>query len=1153
MGTKRDDFTLDTIRRAAGRVGYRCSFPGCLNTTIGASMESSDKTSITGVAAHICAAAEGGPRYDKNMTVNERRGVENCIWLCQTHSKLIDTDTKTYTVEKLRSWKSDAELAASRALANGDYLAEYYKSNENNLDILNRIFDDMIIEGQFALLSTILNQYQTRLSEQYEEFVLRYKIIYDVYCDRLQLSKHLEKYCQLTLKSGVDALVELFLSFHLKDELCQVIEFCLSEPLKKYATMALNDELINLLIAPAGSSKIIEIPNMLSKVISKYITNYIIQNKILGAINVTGERYAVFSDEFYYRCITSAYGLACATIYGKGNFEDIIASSDFVFIQENIHKINFLDTSLQEYIWSQFLAFLSENPKMFDVYYKQCSESLQKTPSIERTTYIYKISCDAESVDCDALLEYVTRSNEDAVLCIYLSCIEKSNAIEFLDEHGFLYKKSSIYIKIKLDLLSNIQPQEACEFLKKYEKIYTDNFTFHLLSAKYTNSVQRLNEEIEWLNTNQDKMMFFDTIDYIFVLRQNRRWEDLIKFSKISLPNEHLFAIAGYLSESNKEDHLKTSRDIYQKLINIGWKRKWLHFNIGIIQKQLGDFENAKISFQNEYDLYSHESSLLALIQLRYSLNEYLTDYYFEQLKKCVDATSQNLIAAIYMKLCNYTDARKYFLRSLLLNDTDNPSINGFCQAISHLPREELTLVKENVFCVLKNNTRTCYIAIHDADIMENITSPNEFANYKHYSSQDVKITSLIFATTGDSVIFDNETYELIKITSANDAIRNFFFSTLCGRKDITAISCSNPENLKEQLSVILKKSSESLENIIAEYNQQELRIPLSILAHNIGRSRLKVSEFLAFENKEKIRNNLAITDCEEKMTFVLSYETIVYLAHLGIDSTMIKELCLTCSYQVRNQLLNDINDELSELTDDNRKASMFYEGGNLSMLEHTPNIRRGRYTFLTRLKALLDSIHISNNSTPLLTHSQNISDKAEELFSNQLLYCESTSLGIAQSAPSAILVTDDQFLYTLANIENIPNIGLTGLLAQSNLDWNCLLSASKNLKDMNFGNYLPIHLYKQIVDQIPECDSDIAIASEDIQNWIICDTESSATAYHEDIIISLFKEVIKQDLDYLNPGNFLTSVVASILEKRKPGFIKKCIDNAIQALKGLV
>lgn len=105
MANNRDDFSEKTKRDAAGRVGWICSFPGCNSATIGASMESNSKVSNVGVAAHICTAAEGGPRYDPNMTPDERKSIDNCIWLCETHAHLIDTDTKKYTVSVLKKWK----------------------------------------------------------------------------------------------------------------------------------------------------------------------------------------------------------------------------------------------------------------------------------------------------------------------------------------------------------------------------------------------------------------------------------------------------------------------------------------------------------------------------------------------------------------------------------------------------------------------------------------------------------------------------------------------------------------------------------------------------------------------------------------------------------------------------------------------------------------------------------------------------------------------------------------------------------------------------------------------------------------------------------------------------------------------------------------
>ena len=65
-----------------------------------------------GVASHITAASKGGPRYDENMTAQERKSSENGIWLCQSCSKLIDSDVKRYTIDKLKKWKELSEQMA---------------------------------------------------------------------------------------------------------------------------------------------------------------------------------------------------------------------------------------------------------------------------------------------------------------------------------------------------------------------------------------------------------------------------------------------------------------------------------------------------------------------------------------------------------------------------------------------------------------------------------------------------------------------------------------------------------------------------------------------------------------------------------------------------------------------------------------------------------------------------------------------------------------------------------------------------------------------------------------------------------------------------------------------------------------------------------
>ncbi len=92
MLSKRDEFTSSTKDLLANRVGRRCSNPNCRKLTCGANDNPSKITNI-GVAAHICAAAEGGPRFDSNMTSEERKAFDNGIWLCQNCAKLIDSDS----------------------------------------------------------------------------------------------------------------------------------------------------------------------------------------------------------------------------------------------------------------------------------------------------------------------------------------------------------------------------------------------------------------------------------------------------------------------------------------------------------------------------------------------------------------------------------------------------------------------------------------------------------------------------------------------------------------------------------------------------------------------------------------------------------------------------------------------------------------------------------------------------------------------------------------------------------------------------------------------------------------------------------------------------------------------------------------------------
>jgi hypothetical protein len=118
----RDDFKGKTKDTLARRVGMRCSNPSCQLPTSGPHSDPNRAINV-GVAAHIAAAATGGPRFDARMSQPERTSIRNGIWLCQNCAKLVDNDETRFTASLLRQWKTKAEQAALQSIETSTPLA----------------------------------------------------------------------------------------------------------------------------------------------------------------------------------------------------------------------------------------------------------------------------------------------------------------------------------------------------------------------------------------------------------------------------------------------------------------------------------------------------------------------------------------------------------------------------------------------------------------------------------------------------------------------------------------------------------------------------------------------------------------------------------------------------------------------------------------------------------------------------------------------------------------------------------------------------------------------------------------------------------------------------------------------------------------------
>lgn len=87
----------------AKRAGYHCSI--CDKLTVGPSSDNELTITTTGDAAHIVGEKPTSKRHDKSWTPEQLNNIDNGIWLCAIHHRMIDRDETEHTATKLKALK----------------------------------------------------------------------------------------------------------------------------------------------------------------------------------------------------------------------------------------------------------------------------------------------------------------------------------------------------------------------------------------------------------------------------------------------------------------------------------------------------------------------------------------------------------------------------------------------------------------------------------------------------------------------------------------------------------------------------------------------------------------------------------------------------------------------------------------------------------------------------------------------------------------------------------------------------------------------------------------------------------------------------------------------------------------------------------------
>jgi len=117
MPDGRDEFPPAVKQLLSERAGGRCSNPACRRVTWGPALSPFGRINL-GTAAHITAAAQGGPRFDPTLTPEQRRSVTNGIWCCTICARLVDADADRFPKDLLIRWKGEREKEAYQELMN---------------------------------------------------------------------------------------------------------------------------------------------------------------------------------------------------------------------------------------------------------------------------------------------------------------------------------------------------------------------------------------------------------------------------------------------------------------------------------------------------------------------------------------------------------------------------------------------------------------------------------------------------------------------------------------------------------------------------------------------------------------------------------------------------------------------------------------------------------------------------------------------------------------------------------------------------------------------------------------------------------------------------------------------------------------------------
>lgn len=546
-----------------------------------------------------------------------------------------------------------------------------------------------------------------------------------------------------------------------------------------------------------------------------------------------------------------------------------------------------------------------------------------------------------------------------------------------------------------------------------------------------------------------------------------------------------------------------------------------------------GLIEKAKEYMKLEYDKYKNKNVFLPLLRMRLSTSDFIEDEVFDDAKKYINFESQNLIGAIYMSQGKAEEAERFFIRSVLLQE-NTESLTALFSIYNERhkthPAKQFDKIAEGCICTLKNDTSELKVAIHKRNVIDGIIGSTSL-NCFHYSTDDRTVSNIMFKHVNDTVNYIGEDYTVVDIESIELWLSRYAMGAIANKEGTIVLRADTPKKMLEEITDFLHESKKGIDAIIEEYNNAEMRYPLLTLSHIIGRNGVETCSFLAHYNKSRIRNNRNFTDVKKISTIILHYDAIVLICVLDFIDAIKKSYKLMCSVQVKKRILEDITSELASNSSEATVGFMAYDNGHLQYTENTDEIKSQKQIFYSKLLDFVNSLETIDASDYIFKQSE-----FQKVCSDVRFHCELSTLSAATELENSVMVTDDQFLYSLASSEEIPNVGLTTVISKLDISPAEMVLMVRKLCENNYEDYLPLHLYNSIVGKIIDKEQQDEEGATALIDFLQSDNISGEpTKYHRQLVIDLYRQYFEDNEGKVSPSDPLGNIAFCHLIKLNP------------------